>query len=983
MKFTKWLRYLVENADSEAIESMFNSKDIEKKKLNIGNSLTAWALNFNRDVFIKSTWNSQTTKARGLFVTLDGSEKRVLARAYDKFFNLGEIVAGKKETIDSMNLKYPVTAWHKYNGYLGIMSVAHNALNVSNILYTGIFFDTEDFNNLINTTNTKLASLKKEYEISLKAAEIGELKKEIEELENKIQACPKNIEINRDPLHVTLYYYNNDEEKHKKIDELSKIDSEINIKYTPKEIYIANNGDKKLVTLRVETKSSLKGNTTPHITLFAQGFTPKESASLIDDFSIWEKNHNAIKFEVSGTDLEGALGHYMNNKEIQKINNNNILFVASKSTNEHDFANMFFKILNTNYKNSPKKLIQLKDYLGENNYSMAFEVIEPEADAHIIKYSNAQIVLLDIIQNEINFKSIPYEKLKEKATKFKLNVKKPVKIKDDGENFKIENREELNTFIKKINDPNYKLEDENDYIEGFVFQDTKNYMFKFKSNYYNYWKKMRSVTDAMVKAKYNTEASTSIKKTIQAIFITKTKGLIESYFGAENNIPATNNEGIQKKKEILEKKKEDAINSLKVFIEKLPKEIIKSEVKNNITAEINDFITLIIKNKEKSISNIFNNNFEKVKNIKEFIEQGSSNNPEKLRIEKASEDALDKMKNLFKKANSDLFKKTKTKQEIDSDPIKDTDTKLTEPDMSEEKKFTKFLIDNPHLLEKVKIGDKLKSPSIVQLRDAYEKEKTPIKIKYNLYKVEDNAGDEGEDSENNDNAVSDNSLWENFLKSIESEKAKIPSNVHIIINRNEDAKYEDAKLIKDLNLKTKTLIIASGVMGSGKSTWIKKNLKKLSKDDLEKLSKDDLKKLKNNLKTYTVRSTDDEFTDETTGEYKWSRDGLKNAHKNNLEKAKANIDLGQNVVIDNTNLKPSEFEKYIAYAKSKGYEIIFLIFATEPKKILGTNGVNSPERKNIGKDFSKPEDLKKVYDKINSFYNGGIQQIINQAEKFK
>ena len=74
------------------------------------------SFNFTRDVFFDASWDEVVVKARGLFVNRDTRE--VVARGYDKFFNVGE----RPETqIDALkaNLAWPVTAFVKENGFLG------------------------------------------------------------------------------------------------------------------------------------------------------------------------------------------------------------------------------------------------------------------------------------------------------------------------------------------------------------------------------------------------------------------------------------------------------------------------------------------------------------------------------------------------------------------------------------------------------------------------------------------------------------------------------------------------------------------------------------------------------------------------------------------------------------------------------------------------------------------------------------------------
>ena len=77
------------------------------------------SFNFTRKAFHKEVWDEQTMKARGLFIdTLSG---KVVARSYDKFFNINERPETKFEMLQ-YNLKFPVTAYVKENGFLGILS---------------------------------------------------------------------------------------------------------------------------------------------------------------------------------------------------------------------------------------------------------------------------------------------------------------------------------------------------------------------------------------------------------------------------------------------------------------------------------------------------------------------------------------------------------------------------------------------------------------------------------------------------------------------------------------------------------------------------------------------------------------------------------------------------------------------------------------------------------------------------------------------
>ena len=91
-----------------------HKKDIVEKKFGHISSF-----NFSRDVFMKRTWNELSKIARGLF--LDNETGEIAARGFDKFFNYNEGSFNSDQWLRE-NLHFPVTAYKKYNGFLGILS---------------------------------------------------------------------------------------------------------------------------------------------------------------------------------------------------------------------------------------------------------------------------------------------------------------------------------------------------------------------------------------------------------------------------------------------------------------------------------------------------------------------------------------------------------------------------------------------------------------------------------------------------------------------------------------------------------------------------------------------------------------------------------------------------------------------------------------------------------------------------------------------
>lgn len=77
------------------------------------------SFNFTKTAFYDKVWDEQTTRARGLYINIP--EQKVVARAYDKFFNINERPDTKLDMLQ-YKLAFPVTAYVKENGFLGIVS---------------------------------------------------------------------------------------------------------------------------------------------------------------------------------------------------------------------------------------------------------------------------------------------------------------------------------------------------------------------------------------------------------------------------------------------------------------------------------------------------------------------------------------------------------------------------------------------------------------------------------------------------------------------------------------------------------------------------------------------------------------------------------------------------------------------------------------------------------------------------------------------
>lgn len=103
------------------VSSFRKSNYVSEKKL--FNNVSSF--NFSTNVFYDQIWNKITCKTRGLFI--DTIKNKIVARSYDKFFNINE----REETqLDYLkqSLCYPVVSYKKENGFLGIISYVDDKL---------------------------------------------------------------------------------------------------------------------------------------------------------------------------------------------------------------------------------------------------------------------------------------------------------------------------------------------------------------------------------------------------------------------------------------------------------------------------------------------------------------------------------------------------------------------------------------------------------------------------------------------------------------------------------------------------------------------------------------------------------------------------------------------------------------------------------------------------------------------------------------
>lgn len=110
------------SVSNEEMNTLINAPGIHIKELE--NNLLS--VNFSRETFISKYWSDATIKARGLFI--DKSSGEIVARSFDKFFNLEEVSETRFENLEK-TLKFPVSLKEKLDGSLGIISLVNGLVH--------------------------------------------------------------------------------------------------------------------------------------------------------------------------------------------------------------------------------------------------------------------------------------------------------------------------------------------------------------------------------------------------------------------------------------------------------------------------------------------------------------------------------------------------------------------------------------------------------------------------------------------------------------------------------------------------------------------------------------------------------------------------------------------------------------------------------------------------------------------------------------
>lgn len=282
-------------------------------------------------------------------------------------------------------------------------------------------------------------------------------------------------------------------------DHLKEIDPELTV-----ETYLSiAKEDKKVIKVKNTHDDIISVNFTKHaftkknwnqLSVTARGLFIRESDNTIVGrgypkfFNINEMSEtklenlpDTLKFPVDVYEKEnGFLGLMFYDKVKDEV------IYASKSSTHLSKDNEHALLFKNTVENSDIDFNLLKETLKSFNHTFVFEVIDIENDPHIIEYNENKVVLLDIIENKLQFNKLPYEELKSVSKHLRLPYKKHVTT--------------LNTWVDFYD---FVTKDNKQEIEGYVFEDSNNFMVKQKIEYYNNWKYMRSMISSVAKSSGN------------------------------------------------------------------------------------------------------------------------------------------------------------------------------------------------------------------------------------------------------------------------------------------------------------------------------------------------------------------------------------------------------------------------------------------------------------------------------------------------
>lgn len=151
---------------------------------------------------------------------------------------------------------------------------------------------------------------------------------------------------------------------------------------------------------------------------------------------------------------------------------------------------------------------RLKEKLSpilQEGYSYVFECVDKDNDPHIIKYKENNVYLLQVFKNQLKTEHVSWKELNKIAD----NLCVPCKSQQLRFNTWEEFEEWKDKFSTGVTQWDCKH-------EGYVLEDRNGFQVKFKSRFYNFWKQLRGVKDALAGGRTN-KKSYKTKEEIQVV----------------------------------------------------------------------------------------------------------------------------------------------------------------------------------------------------------------------------------------------------------------------------------------------------------------------------------------------------------------------------------------------------------------------------------------------------------------------------------
>lgn len=214
-------------------------------------------------------------------------------------------------------------------------------------------------------------------------------------------------------------------------------------------------------------------------------------------FNINEREET--KFEALQRNLEFPVTAYVKENGFLGIAAYNAdtdsLFITTKSNPEGEYAEYLRAMISK--KISAESIELMKQISKAENVSFVFECVDMENDPHVIEYDESELILLDIVYNDLEFRRKSYEEMREIAETLGIHYKELA--------LKLNTWTEFYDWYHAVTAEDYRYNDR--LIEGFVIEDSTNKMVKLKLAYYKFWKFMRSIASEVLKKGYSTRTS--------------------------------------------------------------------------------------------------------------------------------------------------------------------------------------------------------------------------------------------------------------------------------------------------------------------------------------------------------------------------------------------------------------------------------------------------------------------------------------------